>query len=110
MIIGRFGSISDSKEFVHVYQNAKKWHCDCAVVYFLESSSTKFAAIASKKVGKAVIRNRSKRLLRSAFYSFGNELKDGVYILIAKAGLEKLPYDRIQKSLKWSLKKVNSIL
>lgn len=108
MIIDRFGSISDSKEFIYVYQNAKKWHCDCAVIYFLESDTTKFAAVSSKKVGKAVVRNRTKRLLRSAFHSFTSELKDGIYIMIAKVGLEKLPYAKIQKSLKWSLSKMDS--
>lgn len=92
-----------------MYQNAKKWHCDCAVVYFLESDTTKFASVASKKIGKAVIRNRVKRLLRAVFYGFSTELKDGIYIVVAKAGLEKLPYNKIQKSLRWSFKKIGSI-
>ncbi|EDO9795288.1 ribonuclease P protein component [Campylobacter fetus] len=109
MIIDRFSSISDSKDFIRVYQSAKKWHFECAVIYFLESDTTKFAAVASKKVGKAVVRNRIKRVLRSAFFNFSSELKDGIYILIAKAGLEKMPFDKVEKNLKWALKKVDSI-
>lgn len=109
MKINKFDSISDSKEFSRVYQSAKKWHCDLAVVYFLESDTSRFAAIASKKIGKAVVRNRVKRLFRAAFSTLSSDLKDGIYIFIAKSGADKVPFDKICKSFRWALKRMDSI-
>ncbi|WP_180381267.1 ribonuclease P protein component [Campylobacter devanensis] len=109
MKINKFDSISDSKEFSRVYQSAKKWHCDLAVVYFLESDTSRFAAIASKKIGKAVVRNRVKRLFRAAFSTLSSELKDGIYIFIAKSGADRVPFDKICKSFRWALKRMDSI-
>ena len=103
MKINKFDSISDSKEFSRVYQSAKKWHCDLAVVYFLESDTSRFAAVASKKIGKAVVRNRVKRLFRAAFSTLSSDLKDGTYIFIAKSGADKVPFDKICKSFRWAL-------
>lgn len=109
MKINKFDSISDSREFSKVYQNAKKWHCDLAVVYFLESDTSRFAAVASKKIGKAVVRNRVKRLFRAAFSTLSSELKDGIYIFIAKSGADRVPFDKICKSFRWALKRMDSI-
>lgn len=109
MKINKFDSISDSKEFSRVYQSAKKWHCDLAVVYFLESDTSRFAAVASKKIGKAVVRNRVKRLFRAAFSALSSDLKDGIYIFIAKSGADKVPFDKICKSFRWALKRMDSI-
>lgn len=109
MKINKFDSISDSKEFSRVYQSAKKWHCDLAVVYFLESDTSRFAAVASKKIGKAVVRNRVKRLFRAAFSTLSSDLKDGTYIFIAKSGADKVPFDKICKSFRWALKRMDSI-
>ncbi|WP_179187288.1 MULTISPECIES: ribonuclease P protein component [Campylobacter] len=109
MKINKFDSIRDSKEFSRVYQSAKKWHCDLAVVYFLESDTSRFAAVASKKIGKAVVRNRVKRLFRAAFSTLSSDLKDGIYIFIAKSGADKVPFDKICKSFRWALKRMDSI-
>ncbi|ARR00145.1 ribonuclease P protein component [Campylobacter porcelli] len=109
MKISKFDSISDSKEFKKVYQNAKKWHCDLAVVYFLESDMSRFAAVVSKKIGKAVVRNRVKRVFRAAFFALSNELKSGIYIFIAKSGADEVPFDKICKNFRWALKRMDSI-
>nr|WP_241517618.1 ribonuclease P protein component [Campylobacter blaseri] len=92
-----------------MYENAKKWHCECAVVYFLPFNEDKFTVVASKKVGNAVKRNLSKRLIRAAFLSFKDELETGKYIIIAKSKIGELKYDDICKNLKWSFKKMGAL-
>lgn len=109
MNLGRFCSISDSREFSRIYKNAKKWYCDCAVVYFLEGVEPKFAVVASKKIGKAVVRNLVKRRIRSSFYSLKDALKDGSYVIVARVGFASLPYEKICSSLKWAFKKVECL-
>lgn len=102
----KFGSISDSKDFSKLYKDAKKWYCEAAVVFYLEDKEEKMAVVASKKVGKAVQRNRAKRLLREIFYHLEDELKSGQYIFVAKSELLELPFSQLEKTLKWSLEKL----
>ncbi|AQW84346.1 ribonuclease P protein component [Campylobacter pinnipediorum subsp. pinnipediorum] len=104
-----FESIGDSKEFSLVYKDAKKWHCQSCILFYRPSQENKMAVVASKKVGKAVIRNRCKRLLKSAFINASSNLKDGTYILIAKSGVDKISFNDINKNLKWSLKKLGCL-
>ncbi|MBR8462683.1 ribonuclease P protein component [Campylobacter sp. faydin G-24] len=98
--------MSSSKEFSSVYKEAKKWHNDVCVVFYKPSIESKLAIVASKKVGKAVIRNRCKRLIRAAFIKICDEVADGVYIMVAKNGTDSISFDKIQKSLNWSLRKL----
>lgn len=104
----KFSSLSKASEFSDVYKNAKKWHCECMVVLYLSTELYKFAVIANKKVGCAVIRNRTKRVVRSAFADISNSLKSGIYIIIAKPGLNEIPFLQIKKNLKWSFKKLET--
>ncbi|MFX1754304.1 ribonuclease P protein component, partial [Campylobacter jejuni] len=48
----------------------KKWHCEDVIIFYLKKKKKKIAVVASKKVGKAVVRNRSKRILRALFAKF----------------------------------------
>ena len=103
-----FSAINKADEFKKVYEMAKKWHTEFAIVYFLASDDRKFTAIASKKVGKAVIRNRAKRVLRAAFANMGYDLKSGFYIIIAKPSILNFSFDSIKKSLRWSFRKMDA--
>ncbi|MCI6988522.1 MAG: ribonuclease P protein component [Campylobacter sp.] len=105
----KFGAISLQDEFANTYQNAKRWHCEQAVVYFLPNNDDKFAVVASKKIGKAVCRNRAKRRLRSAFVSLSGELEFGIYIIVAKKGVLESTFLQLQKNLRWSFKKVGAL-
>ena len=63
----KYGRLSHTSEFTKVYKNAKKWHCYDASVYFLAADEFRFAVVASKKIGNAVERNRSRRVIKEAF-------------------------------------------
>jgi len=64
--------LRDSGEFQHVYRNGKRYDGVFITVFVLENDAAghRLGITASKKaLGKAVQRNRAKRLLRETFRS-----------------------------------------
>lgn len=77
------------------------------MLYYLKSDEKLLGVVASKKVGNAVYRNRSKRLLRALFRE-DTSLTKGSYVLVAKAAILKLSYEHLQAELVTALKKVGA--
>lgn len=105
----KFASIKDDKEFARLYKEARKWYCEVGVIFYQSSEENKIAVIASKKVGKAVARNRAKRLLRVVFFQMQDRLKSGKYILVAKSELLSVSFLKLQKNLEWGFKKLECL-
>jgi ribonuclease P protein component len=64
--------LRDSEEFQHVYRNGKRYDGVFITVFVVENdaSNHRLGVTASKRaLGKAVQRNRAKRLLRETFRS-----------------------------------------
>ena len=76
-------------EFETIFKTGRKAVGELLVlIHAPREKDTVFAVIASRKIGKAVQRNRAKRLLREAFRIHGNELtRAGAFILIARRGI-----------------------
>lgn len=101
-----FDKFSTSEEFASVYKMGKKWHCEGVIIFYLSGYEKKIAVVASKKVGKAVLRNRSKRILRALFARFEKNLQAGKYIFVAKSEITELSFSSLEKNLKWGLRKL----
>lgn len=71
-------NLRDSGEFQHVYRNGKRYEGALITVFVIDNNASnhRLGVTASKKaMGKAVQRNRAKRLLREAFRTNEDSLK-----------------------------------
>ena len=55
---------------------------------------------ATKKIGNAVKRNRSKRRLRALFLKYSDSLKNGTYVFVAKQSTPDYPSDKLDLEFK----------
>ena len=80
--------LKQHKEFQYVYKKGKNQHSHSVVLFFLPQYGVhKVGFTATKKLGNAVKRNRAKRKMRALFYEHSENLKDGIYVFVAKVGL-----------------------
>jgi ribonuclease P protein component len=76
-----------------VYKKADRtWHSTFFVLFFRRAPHRKVGVVAGKKVGKAVQRNRAKRLLRALMLERIDRLASGEYVLVAKPPILDQPY------------------
>lgn len=76
------------------------------VLFYLPASGVKRVGFtATKKIGNAVVRNRSKRRFRALFSDFSSHLNDGTYIFVAKVALQETSYLSLQNDFKKVLTK-----
>lgn len=98
------------REFQYVYNKGKNAHSSSVVLFYLHANGVKKVGFtATKKVGNAVIRNRSKRRFRALFSEYASFLNDGTYVFVAKTGLKETSYLSLKNDFKKVLTKVGAL-
>ena len=80
----RMYSLRKNSQFQFVYRRGKSYACRELVLLFVRGPKLQVGFSVSKKVGKAVVRNRVKRRLREAFSPQIPNLKCGQYVFVAR--------------------------
>ncbi len=101
--------LRDSEDFQKVIQKGKSVANRQFVVYLLPKEGQgqlRIGLSVSKKIGKAVVRNKVKRLIREAIRQVLPQLTwTGDLIIIARTPLADMEYHELQSSLMHCLKK-----
>ena len=101
--------LKKNREFQSVYKKAKAGHTGSCVLFFLRGDEAKVGYTASKKVGNAVIRNRSKRRMRALVKEYETQIHLGTLIVVAKEAMTDTSYDTFKKDFYRSLKKTGAL-
>lgn len=91
------GRITRNSEYQHVFQNGESAATRGLVLYRLKNGEgeNRTGFVVSKKVGKAVIRNRVKRLLREAYRLYAQNLATGYdLVFIARPAIATFTYSQ----------------
>ena len=103
-------TLKKSAEFQNVFKTGKWFGSDTIVIYVkeIDTSINKIGVAVSKKMGKSVVRNRLKRLLREAYRLNEKNYKNGFNIVMVyknNVNIEDLNFEKVQKDLCKCLKK-----
>lgn len=102
-------TLKKNKEYRNVYSRGKSFADRYLVIYFLANNLDycRFGFTVSKKVGNAVTRNRTRRLLKEACRLNKNIFSGGFdLVIVARRSIVNLEYVQVEESLLKLLKKV----
>ena len=88
--------ICQNNEYKRIYNRGKYYVSPVVVVYVLKNrmKQTRYGITTSKKIGNAVQRNRSRRIIKQAFREIAQRIQPGYdYIFVARG---KTPYVKTQ--------------
>ena len=109
---GKRNRLSRSADFDRVYREGRSHASRHLVVYAFPRSSEaedapRLGVSVGRKVGGAVERNRMKRLLREAFWSFAETLPEGYdFVLVARPDAGELARERGEEGIAEALREV----
>ena len=101
------------EEFNRVYNKGLFFANKHLVIYILKrkkDNSNVYGISVSKKVGKAVVRNRIRRLIKESLRLIQHDIKMGHSIIIVARNPEKKNFKEMDITLKKLLKKANMLL
>lgn len=92
IILNGYVTLKKNNEFRRLYSKGRFFKNPLIVTYVIKTKSdcVRVGITTSKKIGNAVLRNRSRRIIREAYLSLLPELKTGYDIVFVARG--KTPY------------------
>ena len=101
--------INRSKDFQFLKRKSKRFYTEHFGIWFYDQKRdfppVRLAVVVKKKIGKAVIRNRIRRLVREFFRLHQFELPSGDYVVIVKKAPKVLKYGLIEEELSREIEK-----
>ncbi len=102
-------------EFKNLFSKGKFYYGDFIYMYISKTSKNynKLGIAISKKQGKAVKRNKIKRLIRENYKNFENRIEKGTNILIVinkEKNIEEITFKDIENNFSNILKKANVLV
>ena len=102
--------VKNNREFNNIIKNGKYCKNNEFVIYYVDNElkHSRFGISVSKKIGKAVMRNYYKRIIRNICHLNKNLYsKDKDYIIIMRKGLSLLNFEEINRSYIDLIKQIN---
>ena len=101
--------LQKNRAFQYVYRKGHSVACRDLVMLAAPGRELTVGFSVSKKVGKAVTRNKVKRRLRECFRPYLGDVKTGLYVIVARPAAAEAAFDALQKDVHYLLKKQNAL-
>jgi len=102
-----FSRLKKDSDFKMVYNKGKSYGCKNLVLYYWPNGTDEFRVgfSISKKVGKAVVRNRIRRYLKESLQNFSPEGEGMDLIFIGRIAANESDFFAVRKSMGYLFKK-----
>ena len=101
-------SIKENREFSYMYRRGNFLSSDCLIIYYRKNRFpfNRLGITVSKKVGKAVIRNRVRRRIKESYRELEGSLPAAYdFVIVARSSAASSDYHKIMSALKYMLRK-----
>ena len=100
-----------NKDFRRLYYRGKSCICKNVVVYCMKNrsnDSNRIGITCGKSVGKAVVRNRLKRLVRESYRLMENDIQKGFdFVFVVRSRAVGKSYFEINRDMVYAMKKLS---
>ena len=107
--VQRQNRLGQNRQFNYVYRRGKKASCRELSLLYVRNKEKRIGFSVSKKVGVAVVRNRTKRRLRESIRPLLPQLKSGLYVFVARPAAAELSFQELQSRVKYLLRKAETM-
>ena len=97
-----------AKQFNYVYRRGKKASCRELSLLFVKNNQKRVGFSVSKKVGVAVVRNRTKRRLRECVRPLLPGMRSGLYVFVARPDAAECTYAQLESKVRQLLRKIEA--
>ncbi len=105
-------SLKLNKDFRRLYYRGKSFACRNIVVYSMKNRTDKnrLGITCGKSIGKAVIRNRAKRLVRESYRLLEGRIEKGYdFVIVVRTSAVGKKMQDISSDMEYALKKLSLI-
>ena len=106
-------SLKENRDFRRLYGKGKSFVSPVVVTYLMKNrcKQVRCGITTSKKIGKAVQRNRSRRVIREAFRLLSPRIKPGYdFVFVARGKTPYVKSGEVKDALEAQLKKAGVLL
>ena len=100
--------LQKNKQFQYVYHRGKSAACKDLVMLYAKGRGLQVGFSVSKKVGNAVVRNRTKRRLRECVRPLLPQMRGGLYVFVARPEAARCSFQELQAQVLRLLEKVGA--
>ncbi len=100
--------LQKNSAFQYVYHRGKSASCRDLVLLIAKGRGMQVGFSVSKKVGNAVTRNKVKRRLKECFRPLIGDVKNGLYVFVARPSAATATFQSLQRDVRALLKKQNA--
>lgn len=100
-------TLKNNNDFRRLYNRGRAFASPVLVTYVLKNRTgeIRIGITTGKKIGKAVMRNRSRRLIRAAFYEVYEQIKPGFdFVFVARTKTPFVKSYDVLRAMKKELK------
>ena len=101
----KYFRLKKQADFQKIFEKGKRAFSPSMTVLYRKSDKLTFGVSVGKRHGKAVQRNRIKRLVREAFRKNTDKIKGSYSLVIVPKVLDEYSLKTIEKHLQWIIEK-----